>query len=121
MSDPNSKPADEAAPEATGASSPAAPSFADLPSYTRSLLKISVPVRVILASKKENLMDVVEMAPGTIIKFEKPCDEVLQLFVGNQQVAEGEAVKVGDKFGFRTTTMILPREHFSQVRKKKTG
>lgn len=96
-------------------------SFAELPPYTRSLLKISLPVRVILASKKENLMDVVEMAPGTIIKFEKPCDQMLQLFVGNQQVAEGEAVKVGDKFGFRTTTMTLPQEHFLQIRKKKTG
>lgn len=94
-------------------------SFAELPNYTRSLLKIRVPVRVVLARKKESLIDVVELAPGTIIKFDKPCDEMLHLFVGNQQVAEGEAVKVGDKFGFRTTTMTLPREHFCKVRKAK--
>ncbi len=61
------------------------------------------------------------MAPGTIIKFDKPCDEMLQLFVGSQLVAEGEAVKVGDKFGFRATTMTLPQEHFLKLRKQKTN
>lgn len=123
MSDDNSETADDAAPQEESASpqpqgSHQPTSFAELPTYTRSLLKISLPVRVILASKKENLIDVVEMAPGTLIKFEKPCDEMLQLFVGNQQVAEGEAVKVGDKYGFRATTMTLPQEHFSRLLKK---
>lgn len=58
------------------------------------------------------------MAPGTIIKFDKPCDETLHLYVGNQLVAEGEAVKVGDKFGFRMTAMSLPQEHFSRLKKQ---
>lgn len=93
-----------------------AKNLTELPGYTRSLLKISVPVRVVLAEKRENVQDVVEMAPGTIIKFSKSCDEVLQLFVGDQSVAKGEAVKVGDKFGFRITEMTLPEEHFLQVR-----
>ncbi|TWU29723.1 FliM/FliN family flagellar motor switch protein [Bythopirellula polymerisocia] len=122
MSDSIPETADDAAPQEQSPSEQPhgrhPTSFAELPDYTRSLLKITVPVRVVLASKKENLIDIVEMAPGTIIKFEKPCDELLQLFVGNQQVAQGEAVKVGDKFGFRTATMTLPREHFSQLRKK---
>lgn len=96
-------------------------SFTELPSYTRSLLKINVPVRVVLAVKKESVQDVVELAPGTIIKFSKSCDEKLHLFVGDQQVAEGEAVKVGDKFGFRVTQMTLPEEHFLKLRPKQAG
>lgn len=98
------------------ASSSKARTLAELPNYSRSLLKICVPVSVVLANKKESVHDVVELAPGTIIKFSKSCDEPLHLFVGDQQVAEGEAVKVGDKFGFRVTGMTLPEEHFLKVR-----
>ena len=75
-----------------------------------------MPVSVVLATKKESVQDVVELAPGTIIKFSKSCEESLHLYVGDQQVAEGEAVKVGDKFGFRVTAMTLPDEHFLKMR-----
>jgi len=95
--------------------------FSSLPAYSRSLLKIQVPVRVILASRKESLKDIVELAPGTIIKFDKACDELLHLHVGDQPVAEGEAVKVGDKFGFRVLAMLMPEEHFLKVRRTKAG
>jgi flagellar motor switch protein FliN/FliY len=95
--------------------------FSQLPAYSRSLLKIHVPVRMVLASRKENLKDIVELAPGTIIKFEKACDELLELFVGDQAVAEGEAVKIGDKFGFRVLQMLMPDEHFLKVRASKAG
>lgn len=93
----------------------------ELPSYSRSLLKINVPVRVVLAMKKESVHDVVELAPGTIVKFSKSCEEPLTLYVGDQLVAEGEAVKVGDKFGFRVTGMTLPEEHFLRVRGNQAG
>ncbi|MCH7752449.1 MAG: FliM/FliN family flagellar motor switch protein [Planctomycetes bacterium] len=95
--------------------------FSSLPAYSRSLLKIHVPVRVILASRKESLKDIVELAPGTIIKFDKACDELLHLHVGDQPVAEGEAVKVGDKFGFRVLAMLMPEEHFLKVQRTKAG
>jgi flagellar motor switch protein FliN len=93
----------------------------ELPSYSRSLLKITVPVSVVLATKRESVHDVVELAPGTIIKFSKSCEEPLNLYVGDQKVAEGEAVKVGDKFGFRVTAMTPPEEHFLKVRPGQAG
>ncbi len=95
--------------------------FSRLPTYSRSLLKISLPVSVHLASKKESVQEVVEIVPGAIIKFEKGCDELLHMVVGGQPIAEGEAVKVGDKFGFRVTAMLLPQEHFVQVRRSQAG
>ena len=93
--------------------------FSVLPPYSRSLLKITMSVQVILASKRETLENVSELTPGTILKFEKACDELLHLQVGNQIVAEGEAVKVGDKFGFRLSSMLLPDEHFNKVERPK--
>jgi hypothetical protein len=37
--------------------------------------------------------------------------------VGRQELAEGEAVKVGDKFGLLITSMTLPSERFWSVDK----
>jgi flagellar motor switch protein FliN/FliY len=97
------------------------PDFSGLPGYSRSLLKISVPVSVELASKKETLQEVIALAPGSIIKFDKGCEEMLRLLVGENAVAVGEAVKVGEKFGFRVTSMLLPPEHFVTARRARSA
>ena len=95
--------------------------FSGLPGYSRSLLKIQVPVSVELASKKETLQEVIGLAPGSIIKFDKGCEEMLRLLVGENAVAVGEAVKVGEKFGFRVTSMLLPPEHFVPAKKARSA
>jgi flagellar motor switch/type III secretory pathway protein FliN len=83
-----------------------------LPVYSRSLLKIKVPVRVTLASTKLPVRKIVELSPGTLIQFPKLCEEPLDLEVGQHPVARGEAVKIGEKFGLRITSIILPGERF---------
>lgn len=120
---PEPKPAPKPVAPPKPAAAPAArsaqpPDFSGLPSYSRSLLKIDVPVSVELASKKETLQEVISLAPGSIIKFEKGCEELLRLVVGDNAVAEGEAVKVGEKFGFRVTAMLLPPEHFVTAKRR---
>jgi len=87
-----------------------------LPDYTRSLLRIRVPVVVTLARKRQRFSQIVELGPGSIIHFDKSCEEMLDLEVDSRHVATGEAVKVGDKFGIRITSMILPDERFRRVR-----
>ncbi len=67
--------------------------------------------------KKEKIQDIVEIVPGSIIKFDKGCEELLQMFVGDQGIAYGEAVKVGERFGFRVSSMNMPEEHFQKVLK----
>ncbi len=62
----------------------------DLPNYSRSLLKIEVPVIVTLASKRQPLGRIIELGPGSIIHFSKSCEEMLDLEVGGQAVAQGE-------------------------------
>jgi flagellar motor switch/type III secretory pathway protein FliN len=83
-----------------------------LPSYSRSLLKIKVPVMVTLAESKQPVENVLAIGPGSIIHFNKPCEDSLALEIDGQKVALGEAVKVGDKFGLWITSMILPEERF---------
>ena len=90
--------------------------ISQLPPYTQSLFKIKVPVSVNLASHKQSVQEIIEMVPGSIIKFDKSCDELLELVVGDQTIAEGEVVKVGDKFGLRVQNMIHPQERFIAIR-----
>jgi flagellar motor switch protein FliN len=87
----------------------------ELPGYTRSLLRVQVPVVVTLAENRQPLRRILALGPGSIIQFEKSCDEMLDLSVGNHPIASGEAVKVGDKFGLRITSMIMPEERFQAV------
>jgi flagellar motor switch/type III secretory pathway protein FliN len=109
-------PASEPAPPPHSAAVPRAGSLeerlAQLPPYTRSLLRIQVPVRVTLASCKLPLKRILELGQGSIIPFNKSCEEPLSLAVGNCEVAVGEAVKVGNKFGLRITSMVMPQERF---------
>lgn len=86
-----------------------------LPNYTRSLLRVRVPVTVTLANTRQSVRRILELGPGAIIQFKKTCEETLTLEVGGRVIAEGEAVKVGDKFGLWITSMILPKERYEKV------
>lgn len=113
----------EAAAKAAAASStaaaPARPThtLGDLPSYTKSLLRIKVPVMVTLASKKHQVSTILEIGPGTILQFKKSCDQLLELEVNGHAIGVGEAVKVGEKFGLRVTSLTLPGERFTPLGK----
>ena len=98
----------------------AAGDFSKLPGYARSLLKVPVPVSVTLAAKKQRVNEITKLGPGSIIKFDKSCNELVELNAGNRPIADGEVVKVGDKFGLRIHQMLTPHEHFSPVAKQNT-
>lgn len=101
-------------------SGPDASLFPVLPGYAKSLLRIKVPVIVTLAAKKQPVGRIVELGPGSIIQFDKSCEEMLEMHVNEQLVGEGEAVKVGDKFGIRLTSLVVPGERFKPVRADST-
>lgn len=97
-------------------SKPSSEKVKTLPSYARSLLRIKLPVTVTLASKKQPVEQITSLNPGSIIQFDKSCEEMLELGVGEQIIGRGEAVKVGDKFGLRITSLVLPDERFHPLR-----
>jgi flagellar motor switch protein FliN len=77
-----------------------------LPAYSRGLLQILVPVRVTLASQRKCVQEIIELGPGSIVKFDKTCDEPLDLCIGDRPIAQGEVVKVGDKFGLKISGLV---------------
>lgn len=93
--------------------------FRELPTYSRSLLHIEVPIRVILASKAMKVNEIVNMGIGTIIQFDKSCEDTLDVEIGKQKIAEGEAVKIGDKFGVRVTNIAMPEERYIALKARK--
>lgn len=111
-------------PQSTGAqpgvtsdtAEPAQPSAPPLPKHTRSFFKVRVPVSVNLATQKQTVQDIIDLVPGSIIKFDKSCDELLDLVVGDQMIAAGEVVKVGDKFGLRIRNIVVPQEQFVAIK-----
>ncbi len=92
-----------------------------LPTYAKSLLKVRVPVTVTLASAKYPVAQILELGPGSIIQFNKPCEDNLTLEVGDHSIAKGEAVKVGDKFGLWITSMQMPDERFWVIHGRRSG
>lgn len=83
--------------------------------YCRSVLHVEVPVVVTLATKRMQIDQVLRLVPGVMIQFDKPCDSPMTLEIGGQRIAEGEVVKIGDKFGIRINEISRPTERFMNV------
>ena len=97
-------------------------SLDDLPGYGRSTLKVRVPVATVLARARKPIKTILELGIGSVIQFDKSCDEPLEIEVGQSMViADAEAVKVGDKFGFRINSIFLPKERFRKVKVRLEG
>ena len=89
--------------------------YRDLPPNTRSMLQVMVSVSVTLAHKKHHVRDIIALGPGSILTFDKQCDGPIDLEVDGVRIAEGDPVKVGEKFGYRVREMVMPDEHFSPM------
>jgi flagellar motor switch protein FliN/FliY len=74
-----------------------------------------VPLSVTLATKRQPLQRILELGPGSILPFDKACSDPLTLEVAGEPIAQGEVIKVGDKFGLRLTSLVLPGERLRAV------
>lgn len=71
----------------------------------RRILEMRVPVIVQLAERVLPLCDVIKLAPGSIIEFDRTVNAELDLLVNNRHIGSGEAIKVGEHFGLRVTVV----------------
>lgn len=67
------------------------------------VLPLTVTVYVTVAERKMPIEDIVAISAGTIVEFGVPFDAELSLRIGDQTVAYGHAIKVGENFGLRIT------------------
>ena len=77
------------------------------------LLDLPVVVSVQLARKRIELGTLRSLAPGSLVTFEKSCEDLLDLYVSNRLFCRGEAVKVGEKFGLKINEMGFKRSQWT--------
>ncbi len=75
----------------------------DDPRRARLTRLLNVPVQVVvrLAEKKVELDQLLGLGPGSLITFDKNCEDLLDLYVNNRLYGRGEAVKIGEHFGLK--------------------
>lgn len=81
-----------------------------MPTDLQTIFKLSVPVIVQIGGRSMCMDDVVALGPGAIVELPKVADEELDLLVNNKIIGKGQAVKVGENFGLRITSIGSPRE-----------
>lgn len=73
--------------------------------HIERILALEVPIVVRLGTRTLRVSEVTALAPGSIIEIPKSADTELDLMVNNQVVGTGLAVKVGENFGIRISTI----------------
>lgn len=74
-----------------------------VPLKVQRILCLRVPLQVVLAERKMPVGEILHISVGSIIEFEKPFDEELEMYVNNRSISFGQAVKIGENFGMRVT------------------
>jgi flagellar motor switch protein FliM len=63
--------------------------------------EVPVEIRAVLAERSIGLGALAGLRPGVVIEFARSADEPVELRLGNRTVAQGSAVRVGDRLAVR--------------------
>jgi flagellar motor switch protein FliN/FliY len=76
-----------------------------VPASLADILKIEVLVIVQIGERSLTVEGVAALTPGAILELAKEVDEHLEILVNNKPIGRGYAVKVGENFGIRVTSI----------------
>lgn len=79
------------------------------------ILNVPVTVSVRLAERKMPLGQIVALVPGSLVPFNKSCEDLLDLFVNNYRYCKGEAIKIGENFGIKVAKVGVTEERKEHV------
>lgn len=68
---------------------------------TQRLAKVPVSFSVRVCRQSMTLDQFLNWTPGTVISFDQPSASPLSMQIGEQEIGDGRAVKLGCKLGFR--------------------
>ncbi len=77
--------------------------------------KLPVKAIVKLASKKIEMNQLLSICPGSLITFDKACEDPLELYINNQVYCLGEAVKIGENFGLKIDKVGFHKEYKTKI------
>jgi flagellar motor switch protein FliN/FliY len=79
------------------------------------ILRVPVTVSVRLAERKMSLGAVVALVPGSLVTFNKSCEDLLDLYVNNHRYCQGEAIKIGETFGLKVSKVGVTEERKERI------
>lgn len=106
------------APQQAPESRPAKVGQPALPGQSQELariLRLRVPVIVQLARRQISLGRIRQLSTGSIIEFEQSVNTPLDLLIRNRAIAQGDAVKVGENFGMRITSVLTKQQRIQSL------
>lgn len=80
------------------------------------ILKLRVPVVVRIAERTLRTADIMKLAPGSIVEFDRRVDDELDLMVNNRKIGTGHAVKIGEHFGLRVGFVGDAKQRIASLR-----
>ena len=71
----------------------------------KAILKLKVPIIVRLGHRRMPAAEVASLNPGSLIEMPQLADRPMDLMVNNVVIGHGTAVKIGEDFGIRITSI----------------
>ncbi len=81
-----------------------------MPTDLETLLQLTVPVIVQVGQRHMAMDDVLALAPGAILELNKSAEAELDLLINNKPIGMGTAMKVGENFGIRISSIDSPEQ-----------
>jgi flagellar motor switch protein FliN/FliY len=70
------------------------------------LLDVRVELTIELGSCRMPLREVLQLAPGSVVKLDQAAQHPVNLYANQKQIARGEVVVVNDCYGVKITELL---------------
>lgn len=79
------------------------------------LANISVNMTVEVGNAQITLQDLLRLNEGSVVELDRMAGDPLDILINGTQIAKGEVVVVGEKFGIRFGDIVDPKKRFETV------
>jgi flagellar motor switch protein FliN/FliY len=70
------------------------------------ILDVNVRLSLEIGRTQITIGDLLKLAPGSVVEFDRPAGDSLDVLVNDRLVAHGEVVMVNDRYGVRFTEAV---------------
>lgn len=79
------------------------------------LANVSVHMTVEVGNAQITLQDLLRLNEGSVVELDRMAGDPLDILINGTQIAKGEVVVVGEKFGIRFGDIVDPKKRFETV------
>ncbi len=80
-----------------------------------AIMKLDVPFVVVLGERRVNVKTVRQWIPGSILELPINAEEELDVRINNRSIGKGSAVKIGENFGVRISSIVGKESRISAM------